>query len=361
LKSSLESLLNSQVLLLPSKKPAAAKGPNSIRLDKGELPFAPSPLVIEALKKEISQINRYPELLGESLRKALAQYTQAKVEQIILGNGSDDLIELILKVFVAPGDEVILPSPTFFIYEFATKVVGGIPINVARNKQFDIEIEDILARLNSKTKIIFLANPNNPTANLTSREKIIELLEKSDCLVVVDECYYEIAGLSVIDLIESYPNLLVLRSFSKSFGLAGIRLGYALASSQIIDYLYRLAQLFPVNRLALVAGEAALGDLGYIEENIKKIIQQRVLLQQGLEALGLQVYPSATNFLFARTTGITSAELVESLAQQEIYLADFGLKQGLDAYYLRIAVGSERENELLLQAISEKITGDIIK
>ncbi len=353
MKSTIESLVNPQVLSLPPKQAGPVKSPSSIRLDKGELPFAPSPLVIEALGRELTQINRYPEIMGGSLRTKLAQYTQASTDQIILGNGSDDLIELILKVFVGPGDEVILPSPTFFIYQFATTVVGGLPVIVPRNSQFDIEVEDILARHSPKTKIIFLANPNNPTANLTSREKIIELLEKVDSLVVVDECYYEIAAATVADLVDIYPNLLILRSFSKSFGLAGIRLGYAIANKEIIDYLYRLAQLFPVSRLALVAGEAALEDLGYIQDNIDKIIEQRTLLGKSLEDLGFQVYPSSTNFLFARFGDITSKELVENLARREIYIADFGLKQGLDAHYLRIAVGSARENQLLLEGIKE--------
>jgi len=324
-----------------------------VRLDKGELPFPPSDLVIKALIGAVSQINRYPDLMGGSLRDSLAHYTSTQSEQIIIGNGSDDLIELILKVFVSPGDEVLLPIPTFFVYEFATNVVGGKPIFVPRDAQFDVEIEQLLSQVTAKTKVIFLANPNNPTANLISREKIISLLKQVDCLVVVDECYYEIAGETVIDLIEEYPHLLVLRSFSKSFGLAGIRLGYAVANATTIDYLYRLAQLFPVNKLALIAGEAALQDLNYIQENLKKIYLEREKLKNDLTDLGLIVYPSATNFLFVKTIGISSQELVEKIAKREIYVADFGLKQGLDGCYFRTSVGSAKENQQLVEALKE--------
>lgn len=353
MKRTLESLINPCVHLLSSKKPGLPKTTQAVRLDKGELPFPPSDLVIKALIGAVSQINRYPDLMGGSLRDSLAHYTSTQSEQIIIGNGSDDLIELILKVFVSPGDEVLLPIPTFFVYEFATNVVGGKPIFVPRDAQFDVEIEQLLSQVTAKTKVIFLANPNNPTANLISREKIISLLKQVDCLVVVDECYYEIAGETVIDLIEEYPHLLVLRSFSKSFGLAGIRLGYAVANATTIDYLYRLAQLFPVNKLALIAGEAALQDLNYIQENLKKIYLEREKLKNDLTDLGLIVYPSATNFLFVKTIGISSQELVEKIAKREIYVADFGLKQGLDGCYFRTSVGSAKENQQLVEALKE--------
>lgn len=351
MKRTLESLLNPQVQLLPKKTAGAIKKPQAIRLDKGELPFLPSLSVQEAIKRASLEINRYPELMGGSLRFSLANYCQSKSEQIIVGNGSDDLIELILKAFVGAGDQVILPTPTFFIYDFATRVVGGENIYVARNSKFDLDLEQLIAKVTAKTKLIFLANPNNPTANLTAREKIIELLELVDCLVVVDECYYEIAGETVVDLIEEYPNLIVLRSLSKSFGLAGIRLGYSIANEGIIDYLYRIAQLFPVNKLALAAGEAALKDLSYTQANISKLCVERESLKKKLEDLDLVVYPSATNFLFVRSTKITSENLVAQLAQKEIYVADFGLKQGLDRYHWRTSVGSIQENELLVEAL----------
>jgi histidinol-phosphate aminotransferase len=309
--------------------------------------------VIQALHKAATEINRYPDILGGSLRARLAEYTQTQPEQIIVGNGSDDLIELILKVFVGVGDEVLLPTPTFFIYEFATRVMGGIPVPVPRDAQFDIDIELLLSKSSKRSKVVFLANPNNPTANLIAREKIISLLQRANYMVVVDECYYEIAGETVLDLIDKYPNLIVLRSLSKSFGLAGIRLGYAVANPKTIEYLYRLAQLFPVNKLAIVAGEAALADLAYVQQNIQNICDSRETLKRALEALGSIVYPSSTNFLFVQTNDISSQELVAELAKREIYVADFGGKQGLDNHYWRTSVGSAKENAMLLDALRE--------
>ncbi len=356
MKDKLDRLINEHIQALNPKQPLH-KGEDAIRLDKGELPYPPSPDVVKAIAAAAVTLNRYPEVLGDSLRTALATYNNTKVEEIIIGNGSDDLIELIVKVFVKPGEEVLLPIPTFFVYDFAVKVVGGVSVVVKRTEDFGLDVEAIVEKVTPRTKVLFIANPNNPTANLVTRETLIEILDRLDCLVVVDECYYEFCQKTVADLIEKYPNLIILRSLSKSFGLAGIRLGYAIANETIIDYLYRAAQLFPVNKLALVAGEIALKDKAYILDNIQKINQEKINLAKELEQLGFMVYPSATNFLFVNTKplGITSQNLVRSLRDKNIFVADFGCKQGLDGYYFRTAVGTPRENQLLLTGLKQVI------
>jgi len=348
-------LINAHIQSLHSKAAGPLKLEDAIRLDKGELPYPPSPQVIEAIASAASTINRYPEVLGDTLRAKLTEYTGTTTEQIIIGNGSDDLIELIVKVFLQPGDEVILPTPTFFIYDFATRVVGGVPVWVERSGDFGLDVEAILAKITPKTKILFIANPNNPTANLVPRQILVEILDRCDRIVVVDECYYEFCQETVVDLLPQYPHLIILRSLSKSFGLAGIRAGYGLSNPTTIDYLYRAAQLFPVNKLAIAAANAALEDQAYIRTNITKIHHDRGRLAQGLEKLGFLVYPSATNFLFVNTKplGITSQALVQSLENQHIFVADFANKQGLDAYHFRTSVGTTRENELLLEKITK--------
>ena len=352
----LDSLFNKQIKTLAPKK-AITRGENAIRLDKGELPYPPSPKVVQAISETANQINRYPDVLGGSLRSALAEYTGVNPEQIVIGNGSDDLIELILKIFLKPGEEVILPRPTFFVYGFATRVVGGVPIEVARKEDFSLDIDAIVDRVTPQTKVIFLANPNNPTANLEPRENLIKILDTVNCIVVIDECYYEFSQSTVADLVDSYPNLIVLRSLSKSFGLAGIRLGYAITNQKIADYLYRIAQLFPVNKLAIAASRAALKDREYIQDNINQIQQSKQQLIPALEELGLIVYPSATNFLFinSKPLGITSSDLVKSLQEQNVLVADFGGKQGLEPYYFRTAIGTPEENQILLKALSSKL------
>ena len=350
----IEHLLNDHIKALNPKE-VLLRGEGAIRLDKGELPYPPSPQVIQAIADAASELNRYPDVLGGTLRGALAEYTDKKAGQIVIGNGSDDLIELIVKVFVKPGEEVLLPIPTFFVYDFATKVVGGVPVWVKRTENFGLDVEAIIEKITPKTKVLFIANPNNPTANLVSRDSILKVLNQVKCIVVVDECYYEFCQETVSDLIEAYPNLIILRSLSKSFGLAGIRLGYGIANQTIIDYLYRAAQLFPVNKLALVAANAALKDKAYVYANIEKIIEEKTNLAQELETLGFIAYPSATNFLFVETKplGVTSQDLVQSLREKNIFVADFGLKQGLNPYYFRTAVGTPEENLLLLAQLKK--------
>jgi len=360
-----KDMVNQHVKSLSPKVAGPPKADNAIRLDKGELPYPPSRHVIEAIASAARTINRYPDILGGELRGALAKYTKGKPEQIIIGNGSDDLIELIVKTFVQPGEEVLLPVPTFFVYWSSTEIINARPVFVQRTADFGLDVEALLQKVTPQTKVLFIANPNNPTANLVARETIIQILdfsdrtraERADCMVVVDECYYEICQETVADLVDKYSHLIVLRSFSKSFGLAGLRVGYAIANEVIVDYLYRAAQLFPVSKLALVGAIAALEEISYVEANLDQIRQERGKLGKALQQLGFIVYPSATNFLFVRTEplGITSKDLVGALQEKNIFVADFGGKPGLDEYYFRTAVGTRTENQRLINGLQEAI------
>jgi histidinol-phosphate aminotransferase len=350
----ISALVRSTVRNLPLKQAGIPKPAGAVRLDKGEFPYPPSPQVIAAIQAATSGINRYPDVLTPELRQAIATYNQTDISQVFVGNGSDDLIELVLKVCLEPGDEVILPIPTFFVYGAATSMLGGKPVLVPRRADFDLDVPAILQVITPRTKLIFVANPNNPTANLVDRQTIIELLESVNCLVVVDECYFEICQATIADLIAKYPHLIVLRSLSKGFGVAGLRLGYGLAQPQLVDYLYAIAQIFPVNQLAISAGMAALQDLDYMQTKLAEIIQERDRLSVALTKLGLKVYPSATNFLLVscRDWEITASQLVEQLAGKQIYIADFGSKPGLDNYFCRIATGLPTENQLLLSGLA---------
>jgi histidinol-phosphate aminotransferase len=338
---------------LPNKQAGMVKSDRAIRLDKGEFPYPPSPQVISAIQAAASGINRYPEVLTNTLRQAIADYNQVDLDRIFVGNGSDDLIELVLKICIEPSDEVILPVPTFFVYGAASQMLGGVTVAVPRKADFGLDVAAILAAITPRTKLIFIANPNNPTANLVDRDTLIELLDQTDCLIVVDECYFEICQTTIAAEIERYPNLIVLRSLSKGFGLAGLRLGYGITSPQMTDYLYRVAQIFPVNQLAIAAGMAALVDLDYMETKLAEIKQERQQLAEAMQALGLKVYRSDTNFLLVSCVAwnITSAALVAQLAQQEIFVADFGGKPGLDKYHLRVATGNPAENQAFLSTL----------
>jgi histidinol-phosphate aminotransferase len=346
--------IRSTVQNLPPKQAGQPKSARAVRLDKGEFPYPPSPQVISAIQAAASGINRYPEVLTTELRQAIANYNQVAVEQIFVGNGSDDLIEQVLKICLEPGDEVILPVPTFFVYGAATQMLGGVTVSVPRTADFGLDVMAILAAITSRTKLIFIANPNNPTANLVDRQQLLTLLDQTKCLVVVDECYFEICQTTIADEIEQYPQLIVLRSLSKGFGLAGLRLGYGITNPQLVDYLYRVAQIFPVNQLAIAAGIAALEHQDYVQAKLTEIKQERNQLAQAMENLGLQVYRSDTNFLLVNSAPwlLPSANLVAQLAQAEIFVADFGGKPGLDDYHFRVATGTPTENQQFLRALT---------
>jgi histidinol-phosphate aminotransferase len=349
--------INEYIKYLPHRQPDPEERRNGIFLDRGELPYPPSPRVIAAISEAATKSNRYPEILDSSLREALSNYVGVPVNQILVGNGSDDLIELIVKVFVKSNDEVLLPIPTFFVYLHSTQILGASTVLVKRQDNFDIDVASLIEQVSPRTKIIFIANPNNPTGNLTSKRDIIEILSSVKCPVVVDECYYEICGSTLLELVEKYSNLIILRSFSKSFGLAGLRIGYCIASEEIIGYMSRAAQVYSVGRVAVAAAVAALEDLEYMRANIKILCEQRSKISQSLQKLGFIVYPSSTNFLFINSEplGITSEELTTLLFNKKIFIANFGNKQGLDNFYLRISCGTPVENDLLLSEFSRII------
>lgn len=353
----MEHFINEHIRALPAKAPGQPKSKDMIRLDLGEVPYPPSPRVVQAIVAAATEMNRYPEMSATPLRAALAHYAKVRPEQIVVGNGSDDLIELIVKVFLKPGEEVLLPIPTFFMYTHAVQVLGGKPVFVSRRDDFGLDLPGLLDQASPLFKIAFIANPNNPTATLTSRDDIIQLLRGLHGVVVVDECYYEMSQETVADLIEHYPNLIVLRSFSKGFGLAGLRIGYAITNAAYADALVRAGQPFAVNRMAQSAALAALGDLDHLASINARMRVDRDNLRQRLGALGLAVNPSATNFLFVGTepVGVRSKVLVEALKVRNILVQDFGLKPGLNAYYFRTAVGTSQENDALLAGLTEAL------
>ncbi|ERN41319.1 histidinol-phosphate aminotransferase [Rubidibacter lacunae KORDI 51-2] len=351
--------INDCIRALAVKSASPSRGANAVRLDKGEFPYPPSPKVIDAIAAAAGSVNRYPPMLGGDLRAQLAAYAGVAPEQIAIANGSDDLIELVLKTCLPPGGAVLLPTPTFFVYGFSARVLGGRVVEVPRSSiDFAVDTKALLARSIPQTHVLFLANPNNPTGNLMPRAAIVELLEHFDGWVVVDECYFEYCGETVVDLLSHYPQLIVLRSLSKSFGLAGLRVGYAIASAEVAGHLYRAAQIFPVNCLALAAASAALADCAYFEKTRKQILRDRAALARDLSALGLTAFPSAANYLFvsSESLGLRSDVLVSWLQQQQVWVADFGSKQGLAPYFWRAAIGLPDENRALLAGLSSIFT-----
>jgi len=351
----MRNLIPDYVLRLPKRGAAAPATPGEIRLDRNEQAVPPSARVQEAIRAAAGMAHRYPGAGSADLRAALANYNGVAPEQVVVGNGSDEVIEWVARAFLSNGDEVILPSPTFFYYLNATQSVGGVCVHVPRNADFTLDVEAILAAVTPRTKVLYLANPNNPTGTPVERSQIVEILERTDFLVIVDECYYEFFGATVVDLLPKYPHLMIMRSFSKAFGLAGLRIGYAMASPEFSDYMTRVAQSYSVNRMAQAAALAAIEDQAFARQKIAEVCEQRGLLATALRELGYKVADSATNFLLVSTAplGRTSGEVAGHLLKSNIYVADFAGYGGLDRTWFRITIGRPEEIQALLAALRQ--------
>jgi histidinol-phosphate aminotransferase len=332
-------------------------GPRGVYLNLGESTAPPSAGVREALRAEIDRVARYPDTMYTQLCEDLAAYVggNASPEWITVGSGSDALIELVLKTFGAPGRRAFVPVPTFFVYSRTARLLGLEVVEVRRTGDFGIDAEKLAAATRPEDTV-FLANPNNPTGNAVGLEVVEDLVVRARGPVVIDECYYEMWGRTALGLLDENPNAIILRSMSKTFGLAGLRVGYAVAQPATMKALERANQTFPISRVAGAAARAALADADYYRRELHAMARRREDLAQGLSALGLKVHPSVTNFVlvsWGETQVLKGRDLVAELAERNVYVADFSLAPGLGAGYFRTAVGTDDENTRLLEALRE--------
>jgi histidinol-phosphate aminotransferase len=320
------------------------------KLNTNENPYPPSPRVLAALRKTTKQSLRlYPEPLSDSLRKLAAEVYRVRPENILAGNGSDEILSIVLRCFVGPGDRVAFPVPTYSLYETLVKIQDGEQVGVEYPADFAIPPE----LHSANAAVTFLCNPNSPSGTLVGLTEIQKLARSVKGIIVIDEAYIDFAqdqGSSAISLIGTIPNLIVLRTFSKSFSLAGMRIGLALASAELIAGMMKVKDSYNLNRLSLVAATAALQDLPWMQRNVRRIQQTRGKLVSGLRDLGFYVYPSQANFVMAQIRGKQQKALYESLRERKIFVRYFDT-QGLEDS-LRITVGTPREIESLLQEIA---------
>lgn len=321
-----------------------------VKLDANENNYGPSPKVARALK-EFNAYHIYPDAAQTELRQLLAEYTGMPAEQIVAGSGSDQLIDLLVKLFAGPGDEIINMVPSFAMYRFYADLNGATVVEVPRDADFHIDVAAIQKAVTPKTKLIFLANPNNPTGTITSREDILALAQ-TGLPLVVDEAYYEFTGESSIPMMAGYPNIMVLRTFSKWAGLAGLRVGYGVFPLRIANYLHGIRDPYNVNVAALAAVRASFQDMGYLMRNVKKIIAERERLFKEFKCIEwLKPYPSASNFILCDVLKGKAKDLQQKLEDKGIlvrYYAEVRLSN-----CLRFSVGKPDEDDILLAALRE--------
>ena len=321
-----------------------------IKLDANENPYGCSPKVKQALAT-CPNLNVYPDNEQTALKKLLAGYTGLDAKYIVVGNGSNQLIDLILRLFVQPREEVISCAPAFSMFRFSADMCSGKLVEVLRDKDFAVDVNAVKAAINKRTKIILVDNPNNPTGNLTSRNDILEIVD-TGLPVLVDEAYFEFSGETVAPLVNQRKNLMVLRSFSKWAGLAGLRVGYGIFPPKIADYLLRIEVPYSVNVAAQVAVEESLKDIDYLMGRVKAIVAERERLFGELKKLEwLKPFPSQANFILCLVLNGKADQLQQKLQDKGILVRYFN--KPLLRNYIRISVGKPEHTDALIKALRE--------
>ncbi|MCD6576531.1 MAG: aminotransferase class I/II-fold pyridoxal phosphate-dependent enzyme [Anaerolineaceae bacterium] len=331
--------------------------PTLHRLMGNELLYSPSKKVIEAVQAILPYMNYYPEdpSTNKRLLSALAEYVgiDGGADWITLGNGSMEIIDMLPRTFIDPGDEILLPCPDYSPYSRRPPLFGGVIVDVKPDENFIYSLEDFTSKLTERTKMIILSRPNAPAGNLLVRD-ILEALCQLDVIVVVDEAYAEFSQQSVVDLLPRYSNLIISRTFSKAMGLGGIRLGFVIAHPEVIEYVNRIRVPLNVSLITQTVALAALEDADYIHENVMKVIHTRDWFISAVDSIsGIHAFPSQGNavLLNCEGTGKTAEDFKQELLSNGYLTRNLSGGRGMRGdYFLRITVG-QREDMKRVAAI----------
>ena len=333
-----------------------------IKLGSNENPWGPSPMAMEAIKNEIKSINRYPESQLKELVAEMAEYSGVDVDQVIVGgDGADEIIDVLAKTFIEKGDEFIVPLPSYMYYEYLLQQYGAKPVYARWDlDKNELDVDSIFEAVSDRTKMIFLCSPNNPTGTLIDREVLADIARKNpEILIVIDVAYFEYSEVTNRDLIIEFDNVFIIRTMSKVLGLAGMRIGYGLACSRIIEYMHRIKPVFSLTRLSFVAALNTFRDKRYIAESIEKGIESRQYLYDELSKIeSLNVFPSKSNFMLigVKDTGFTASELALQLMKRGIIVRDCTSFKGLDEYWIRISICTLEEDKKFIDIIKEVLS-----
>jgi len=328
---------------------------NWIKLASNENLLGPSPKAVEAIREELPNIYLYPEGPCPLLRKALAQKFSVPERMVVLANGADNLILMIACAFVNEGDEVVMADPTFSVYSNTTQIMGGKRVKV-KLKDYTHDLYGMLKRVTQKTKLIFICNPNNPTGTTVSLESFNQFLSKlpKRVIVVLDEAYGDFVEdpfyPNGLDYIKEGRQIILLRTFSKVYGLAGLRIGYALGKGDLVDCLYQVRDPFPVHRLAQVAAVASLNDEEHVVRSIQLVYEGKRYLYKELDKMGLPYVPSQANFVFIDFEQ-DSSEIFQALLTEGIIIRP-GKIWGYPTF-ARVTIGRMEDNQKFIQALKK--------
>jgi histidinol-phosphate aminotransferase len=324
-----------------------------VKVDANENPYGPSPRVCEAIAR-YPYYHIYPDPNHTVLREALEDYVGVGREHLMLGTGSDELLDVVIRLFVQPGDAIVNCPPSFGMYPFLASVAGARTVSIPRREDWTIDVPAIEALYGDSVeaggarppKIIFVASPNNPDGSVLVQTDLLRLLELP-AVVVVDQAYVEFGGDDLSRLVPEHPNLIVMRTFSKWAGLAGLRVGYGVFPAEILDHLFKIKQPYNVNAAAQAAVLASLEDVGTLMDRVRTLVAERERLYAGLQTIEyLDPYPSHSNFVLNRVSGWEAAELKYALEQRGILVRYY--KKPRLSNCIRISVGKPNQNDRVL-------------
>lgn len=328
---------------------------DAVKLASNENPLGPSPLALNAIQQAVKDLNRYPDSGSYYLCERLSNCFGVEKENIILGNGSDDIIAMLARVLLQPGDEAVLPRPSFLFYEIMIRGSGALPIEVPLKDNFT-DLSSMLERISAKTRLIFLTNPHNPTGTLIDRPALDEFVKAipADVVLVIDEAYIEFVREPdcpiSIDYLDSGKTVVGLRTFSKAYGLAGLRIGYGLMPPFLADILNRIRQPFNVNSLAQAAAIAALDDEVFLQDTVKLVSDELNFIYAGLDERGIEYLKSQANFLLIKV-GKDANTVFEELLKQGVIVRSMTSYGYPDC--IRVNVGLHTENVRMLEALDK--------
>jgi histidinol-phosphate aminotransferase len=318
-----------------------------IKLASNENPLGPSPEAIKAIRKHALRVNLYPDGGGYYLKRALAEKLGVKEENIIIGNGSDEIVSLITRITLQKGEQAITGAPSFLMYKIDIQLNQGKVVSVPL-KNFRLDLEKMEKAINSKTRLVFIGNPNNPAGTIVNTKEVERFLSNvpPQILVIFDEAYYEYVEDAdypqTVNFVKQGKNIIVLRTFSKAYGLAGLRIGYGVAKKEIIDILNRARPPFNVNSLAQTAALASLKDENQVERSRKLIKEEKKFFYSHLKKLGLCFVPTQANFILIKV-GERAKDIEEDLLHRGIIV------RGMQGYnlpwYIRVSIGTREQNE----------------
>ncbi|MCF6159264.1 MAG: histidinol-phosphate transaminase [wastewater metagenome] len=322
-----------------------------IKLNTNENPYPPSQGVLHAIKEAVNNSLRlYPDPLATAARVKIAEILGTKPERVMAGNGSDDLLSIIVRSFAGPGDKIVFPYPSYMLYQTLTELQDATACIVDFTEDYSLPGDFIV----KDAKVTFLANPNSPSGTLISPDEISKIASQINGVLVIDEAYADFAEDNCLSLVEKHDNILILRTLSKSYSLAGIRLGFCIAQEPLIQGMMKVKDSYNVDRLSIAAVVAALDDQDSMKMHVKKIRTTREYLTETLGDMGFFVYPSQANFILVKCTeGISAYNLYQTLKSRKILVRYFNLRRLDDC--LRITIGTEEEINTLLKDLRELV------